>query len=79
MKELVRTNDPALLSFVQSLLSDADMEFMLADQHMSILDGSIGALPRRILVTDNDFSEALRILREAGLGDEISLTHNKDS
>lgn len=78
MKELVRTNDPALLSFVQSLLSDAEIEFLLADQHMSVLDGSIGALPRRILVADGDFDEARQIMRDADIGDEISRTHNKD-
>ena len=78
MKELVRANDPALLSYVQSLLSDAGIEHFLADQHMSILDGSIGALPRRILVPEDDFDQARRIMREAGLGDEISRTHDKD-
>ncbi len=78
MKELVRANDPALLSFVESLLSEADINFLLADQHMSILDGSIGALPRRILVPEDDFDAARRIMREAGLGAEISRTHNKD-
>ncbi|PQA85612.1 DUF2007 domain-containing protein [Hyphococcus luteus] len=78
MKELVRTNNPALLSFVQSLLSEAEIEFLLADQHASIMDGSIGALPRRILVPDDDFEDAKRIMREADIGDEISRTHNKD-
>lgn len=78
MKELVRTNDPALLSFVQSLLADAGIEFHLADQHMSVLDGSIGALPRRILVADGDFDEAREIMRSADIGGEISRTHDKD-
>ncbi len=78
MKELVRTNNPALLSFVQSLLAEAEINFLLADQHASVMDGSIGALPRRILVPDEDFDEARRIMREADIGDEISRTHNKD-
>lgn len=78
MKELVRANDPALLSFVQSLLSEADIDFLLADQHMSIMDGSIGALPRRILVPEDDFDRAKRIMREAGIGGEISRTHERD-
>lgn len=77
MKELVRANKPALLSFVQSLLNDAGIEFLLTDEHASIMDGSIGALPRRILVADDDFNEARRIMREAEIGDEISSTHNK--
>ena len=77
MKELVRANKPALLSFVQSLLRDAEIEFLLTDEHASIMDGSIGALPRRILVADDDFDEARRIMTEADIGDEISGTHNK--
>ncbi len=75
MKELLRANDPALISFVQSLLNDAEIEFMLTDVHTSILEGSIGALPKRILVPDDDFNDARRILREANLSDEISHTH----
>ena len=77
MKELVRANKPALLSFVQSLLRDAGIEFIFTDEHASIMDGSIGALPRRILVPDDNFDEARRIMREADIGDEISNTHNK--
>ena len=79
MKELVRANKPALLSFVQSLLRDAEIEFILTDEHASIMDGSIGALPRRILVSDDDFEEAMRIMRDADIGDEISRTHNKEA
>ena len=78
MKELVRANDPALLSYVQNLLEEAGIDFLLADQHMSIMDGSIGALPRRILVPEDDFDRAKRIMRETGLGDEISRTHDRD-
>lgn len=77
MKELVRANKPALLSFVQSLLNDAGIEFILTDEHASIMDGSIGALPRRILVSDDDFDAARQIMRDADIGDEISNTHNK--
>lgn len=77
MKELVRANKPALLSFVQSLLRDAEIEFILTDEHASIMDGSIGALPKRILVADDDFDEARRIMIDADIGDEISGTHNK--
>ncbi|MCK5750269.1 MAG: DUF2007 domain-containing protein [Oricola sp.] len=78
MKELVRANDPALLSYVQSLLSEANIDFLLADQHMSIMDGSIGALPRRILVPEDEFDRARQVMRDAGLADEISRTHNRD-
>ncbi len=78
MKELVRTNDPALLSFVHNLLEQSDIEFLLADQHISMVEGSIGIFQKRILVPDDDFNDARRIMREAGIGDEISRTHNKD-
>jgi len=77
LKELVRANKPALLSFVQSLLRDAGIEFILTDEHASIMDGSIGALPRRILVSGDDFDAARQIMRDAEIGDEISNTHNK--
>lgn len=76
MKELIRAVDPALLSFVESLLTGADIDYLRADQHASIMDGSIGALPQRILVPAEDFDAARQVLREAGLGDEISRTHS---
>ena len=50
MIELVRTNDPVVISFVESLMRDAGIAFLVADQNMSIMDGSLGILPRRILV-----------------------------
>ncbi|MGB3391600.1 MAG: DUF2007 domain-containing protein, partial [Pseudaminobacter sp.] len=54
MIELVRTNDAVVISFVESLLRDAGIQCLVADQNMSVLDGSIGVLPRRILVPDDD-------------------------
>lgn len=71
MIELIRTNDTVVLSFVQSLLKDAGIECLLADQNMSVLDGSIGVLPRRIMVPDEDADEARKILSDAGIGNEI--------
>jgi len=71
MIELIRTNDAVVLSFVQSLLKDAGIESLLADQNMSVLDGSIGVLPRRIMVPDEDADEARKILSDAGIGNEI--------
>ncbi|WP_407936862.1 putative signal transducing protein [Jiella pelagia] len=50
MKELMRSNDAVLISFVDALLKDAEIAHFVADVHMSILDGSIGVLPRRVLV-----------------------------
>lgn len=68
MRDLLRTNDMVLISAVESLLRAADIEPLVADTHISVLEGSIGILPRRILVLDDDFPRARRLLDEAGLG-----------
>ncbi len=72
MEELLRTNDVVLISFVQSLLKEQEIEHMVLDQHMSILEGSVGAIPRRILVSSNHINMARTILREVGVGNELS-------
>lgn len=71
MHEIIRTNDAVLLSFAQSLMKDAGISCMIADQAMSILEGSLGMLPRRLLVGSDRAEEARRILTDAGLGDEL--------
>ena len=71
MLELLRTTDPVLISFVDALLRDAEIPHHIADNHMSILDGSIGVLPRRILVDATRIDQARRILRDAELGHEL--------
>lgn len=68
MKLLLRSNDPVLLSFVQSLLRDAGIAFVLADSSMSVLEGSIGILPRRILVPDEAWHRGSKLLADAELG-----------
>lgn len=73
MDELLRSNNPVTISFVQSLLADAEITHFVADQHMSILDGSIGILPRRIMVASDSLSKARRIVVEAGLENELPL------
>ena len=73
MKELLRSNDPVVISFVDALLNESGIAHAIADQHMSILDGSIGALPRRVLVATDDLTTARRILRDAGLAGELSV------
>jgi hypothetical protein len=72
MKELIRTNDAVVISFVESLLRDAGIGCLVADQNMSVLDGSIGVLPRRVMVLDEDVAGARRILADAGIANEIS-------
>lgn len=71
MHELIRTNDAVLLSFAQSLMKDAGIESLIADQSMSILEGSLGLLPRRFLVESDRAQEARRLLIDAGLGHEL--------
>jgi hypothetical protein len=71
MVELIRTNDIVLIGFVESLLEGAGIAVLVADRHMSALDGSIGAIPRRILVPQDDARQARRLLTDAGLAAEL--------
>lgn len=71
MRELLRTNDVVKLSWLKALLSDAGIETLVLDQHMSILEGSAGAIPRRLMVEDSEHEQAMRVLREAGEAEEI--------
>ena len=64
MQELLRTNDPTVIAFVQALLSGEDIAVFDMDVHMSVLDGSLGILPRRLMVRDEDLAAALRVLRD---------------
>ena len=67
MHELPRSNDPVLISFAESILRQAGIGSLVADQHMSVVEGSIGAFPRRLLVETADAAAARRALSEAGL------------
>ena len=71
MKELLRTNDLVKMSWVEALLADAGIGALMLDQHTSVLEGSTGAIPRRLMVLDEDYDRACRILREAGDAAEI--------
>jgi hypothetical protein len=71
MIELIRTNDVVLLSFAESLMKEAGIHCLIADEAMSILEGSLGMLPRRFLVESDREDEARRILRDAGLAAEL--------
>ena len=66
MKELIRTTDPVRLSFLTALLADAGIDSVVLDTHTSIVEGSIGVLPRRLMVADEDHVRATAILRNAG-------------
>lgn len=66
MKELVRTNDWVRLSWIEALLNAAGIETLVFDTHASIIEGSIGAIERRLMVEDADHERALAVLAEAG-------------
>ena len=71
MREIVRTNDAVLITAIEALLKGAGIRHMVLDQNMSVLDGSIGMLPRRIVVDDEYAAKARRLLTDAGLGHEL--------
>lgn len=66
MVELLRTNDTVRLSWLRALLADARIETIVLDTHVSIVEGSIGAIPRRLMVDDDDLAPARRVLDSAG-------------
>lgn len=71
MQELMATNNIVTISFVESLLSEANIDFLILDQNMSILEGSLGIIPKRIMVTDVSLLAAKQLLQDAGLEKEI--------
>ena len=66
MRTIITSNDPVRLSFLMALLRDGGIGCALLDANASIMEGSIGAIPRRIVVAPDEEAQALRILREAG-------------
>ena len=71
MKELVRTNNPVLLSWLQSLLRQEGIESFIFDSHMSALEGSANAIARRLMVIDDDYDMARETMAEAGEGQHL--------
>jgi hypothetical protein len=64
MRELLRTNDPTVIAFATAILDGEGIEVFQMDVHMSVLEGSIGILPRRLMVRDADHFRAAAILRD---------------
>jgi hypothetical protein len=73
MVTLLQTTNVVVLSFAESVLREAGIVPVIADTHMSVLEGSLALLPRRLLVADEDSSRARELLREAGLAGELAL------
>jgi hypothetical protein len=71
VRELVRTNDVVLVSAIGALLDGAHIDHLVLDQNMSILEGSVGVIPRRILVHEDDNRAARQVLADAGLAHEL--------
>lgn len=62
MKELLRTNNVVRLSWVQALLKDSGIDSLVLDHHTSLIEGSIGAIPRRLMVAERDLARARALL-----------------
>jgi Putative prokaryotic signal transducing protein len=71
VKEILRTNDAVLVSAVEALLNGAGIPHVVLDRNMSVLEGSLSILPRRIMVDDDDSCPARRLLEAAGLAGEL--------
>jgi len=72
LETLIKSNDLILIGYVESLLRGADINHVVLDTHMSILEGSVGAIPRRVVVNTRDISRARVILHEVGLAHEFT-------
>lgn len=64
MKELLRTTDPTIIAFASALLQGEDIDCFEMDVNMSVLEGSIGIFPRRMMVRTDDYDRALRVMRD---------------
>lgn len=72
MEEIIRTNDMGVMAFAAALLRAEDIDCFEFDVHMSVLDGSLGVLPRRLMVARGDAFRARAILRDNDLGAELA-------
>lgn len=74
MRELLRTSNPVLVSFVEALLRDAGIAYHVADVNTSVIEGSIGIFPRRVLVEEDAVYRARKLMIDAGLAGELPAT-----
>ena len=71
MIAVIKTNNPVTISFARSVLDDADIGWYIADTHASIIEGSIGAIPQRVMVLEDEAEDARKALSKAGLEEEL--------
>ncbi|WP_410176269.1 DUF2007 domain-containing protein [Stappia indica] len=71
MVPLLKTNDMVLISYVETLLTEAGIGHLVLDGNMSILEGSLGIIPRRVMVIEDDLGAAIRLMRKMELGHEL--------
>ncbi|MEH6547748.1 MAG: DUF2007 domain-containing protein [Sneathiella sp.] len=71
MEEIIRSNDPVLISYILAVLADEDIEAVVLDEYTSILEGSIGAIQKRVMVLSEKIVQAKRVLNDLDLADEI--------
>jgi Putative prokaryotic signal transducing protein len=65
MKEVTRSNDLVFLSWARTFLADSGISTLVLDGHTSTIEGSVGAIQRRLMVSDDDYERAVSLLREA--------------
>ena len=71
MKELFRSNEMVFLSWAEALLKSENVVMIVLDGHMSVMEGSVGAIPRRVMVADEDYDRARRALEAVGEGGRL--------
>ena len=71
MRGILRSNEIVTLSWAEALLKSENIEIFALDGHMSVLEGSAGAIQRRIMVAREDYERAKRLLTDAGEGDRV--------
>jgi len=71
MRTVIATTNPVTLSFAEAVLKSENIPSFILDQHQSLIDGSIGIIPRRLCVLNEDYEEAITLLEQADLGHEI--------
>ncbi len=71
MRTLIATNNPVTLNFAEAVLKSEGILSFIMDQNMSLMDGSVGVIPRRLCVVDEDYEAAAKLLEQAEIGHEL--------